>query len=271
DEKSALHWSSVIRQAVVNGLLEKEIENYGTLHITDSGKAFLDKPYEIMIAEDHDYSDVDSDDEIVSAGGQGGASADEALFTMLKDLTRKIAKKHNMPPYVIFQEQSLSDMTIQYPITLDELKQIAGVGSGKAEKYGKEIVELIARYVEENEIDRPLNMVVKSVVNKSTQKVHIIQSVDRKLSLDDVARARGLSFDVLIEEMEAIVYSGTKLDIRYYLNDSIDEEIQDEIIDYFKQAETDSMAVALEELGDDEIDETVLRLVRLRFISEYAN
>jgi ATP-dependent DNA helicase RecQ len=271
DEKSALHWSSVIRQAVVNRFLEKEIENYGTLCITDEGKAFLDKPYEIMIAEDHDYTDVDSDDDIVSSGAQGGAAADEVLFTMLKDLTKKIAKKSNMPPYVIFQEQSLTDMTIQYPITLDELKLIAGVGAGKAEKYGKEVVEMIAKYVEENEIDRPLNMVVKSVVNKSTQKVHIIQSVDRKLSLDDVAAARGISFGELIEEMEAIVYSGTRLDIRYYLNETIDEEIQDEIIDYFKQAETDSMSVALEELGDDEIDETTLRLVRLRFISEYAN
>jgi ATP-dependent DNA helicase RecQ len=224
-----------------------------------------------MIAEDHDYTDVDSDDDIVSSGAQGGAAADEVLFTMLKDLTKKIAKKSNMPPYVIFQEQSLTDMTIQYPITLDELKLIAGVGAGKAEKYGKEVVEMIAKYVEENEIDRPLNMVVKSVVNKSTQKVHIIQSVDRKLSLDDVAAARGISFGELIEEMEAIVYSGTRLDIRYYLNETIDEEIQDEIIDYFKQAETDSMSVALEELGDDEIDETTLRLVRLRFISEYAN
>jgi ATP-dependent DNA helicase RecQ len=224
-----------------------------------------------MIAEDHDYSDVDSDDDVITAGAQGGAAADEVLFSMLKDLTKKIAKKSNMPPYVIFQEQSLTDMTIQYPITLDELKLIAGVGAGKAEKYGKEVVEMIAKYVEENEIDRPLNMVVKSVVNKSTQKVHIIQSVDRKLSLDDVAAARGISFGELIEEMEAIVYSGTRLDIRYYLNDNIDEEIQDEIIDYFKQAETDSMSVALEELGDDEIDETTLRLVRLRFISEYAN
>lgn len=271
DEKSALHWSSVIRQAVVNSLLEKEIENYGTLHMTEAGKNYLKKPFEIMIAEDHDYSDAEGDDEIIAAGGQGGASADELLFGMLKDLTKKIAKKHNMPPYVIFQEQSLVDMTIQYPITLDELKQIAGVGSGKAEKYGKEVVALIASYVEENEIDRPVNMVVKSVVNKSTQKVHIIQSVDRKLALDDIAGAKGLSIEALIEEMEAIVYSGTKLDIRYYLNDTIDDEIQEEIIDYFKQAETDSMSVALEELGDDEIDETMLRLVRLRFISEYAN
>ncbi|MEX1190142.1 MAG: DNA helicase RecQ [Bacteroidia bacterium] len=271
DEKSALHWSSVIRQAVVNRLLDKEIENYGTLHITEEGKAYLKKPFEILIAEDHDYGDSEADDDIITAGGQGGSSADEMLFGMLKDLTRKIAKKHNMPPYVIFQEQSLVDMTIQYPITLDELKQIAGVGTGKAEKYGKEVVEMIASYVQENEIERAVNMVVKSVVNKSTQKVHIIQSVDRKLALDDIASARGLKLGALIEEMEAIVYSGTKLDIRYYLNDTIDDEIQDEIIEYFKQAETDSMSVALEELGDDEIDETMLRLVRLRFISEYAN
>lgn len=267
--KTALHWSSVIRQAVVLGLLDKEIENYGTLHLTKEGKEFLDKPYEIMIAEDHDYSDVDADDEL--GGGGQAASADEVLFSILKDLTRKIAKRHNMPPYVIFQEHALSDMTIQYPITLEELKNIPGVGSGKAEKYGKEIVETIARYVAENEIERPMNMVVKSVVNKSTQKVHIIQSVDRKLALDDIAKAKGLTLTNLIEEMEAIVYSGTKLDIRYYINDIVDEEIQEEIFDYFRQAQTDSMAIALEELGDDEIGETELRLVRLRFISEFAN
>ena len=269
-DKSALHWSSVIRQAVVNGLLEKEIENYGTLHLSKSGQKYLESPYEILIAEDHDYTDVDGDDEVIAAGGQG-AAADELLFSMLKDLTRKIAKRHNMPPYVIFQEQSLIDMTIQYPISLDELKQIAGVGTGKAEKYGKEVVAMISDYVRENEIDRPLNMVVKSVVNKSTLKVHIIQSVDRKLDLNDVAKAKGISLAMLIEEMEAIVYSGTKLDIRYYLNDAIDEEIQDEIMDYFRESETDSMAVAVNELGDDEIGETELRLVRLRFISEYAN
>jgi ATP-dependent DNA helicase RecQ len=267
--QTALHWSSVIRQAVVIGLMDKEIENYGTLHLTAAGKDFLEKPYEIMIAEDHDYTDVDADDEI---GGSGqAASADEVLFSILKDLTRKIAKRHNMPPYVIFQEHALSDMTIQYPITLEELKNIPGVGSGKAEKYGKEIIETIDRYVTENEIDRPMNMVVKSVVNKSTQKVHIIQSVDRKLALDDIAKAKGLTLTNLIEEMEAIVYSGTKLDIRYYINDIIDEEIQEEIFDYFRQAQTDSMAIALDELGDDEIGETELRLVRLRFISEFAN
>jgi ATP-dependent DNA helicase RecQ len=267
--QTALHWSSVIRQAVVIGLLDKEIENYGTLHLTKEGKDFLEKPYEIMIAEDHDYSDVDADDEL--GGGGQSASADEVLFSILKDLTRKIAKRHNMPPYVIFQEHALSDMTIQYPITLDELKNIPGVGSGKAEKYGREIVETIARYVTENEIERPINMVVKSVVNKSTQKVHIIQSVDRKLALDDIAKAKGLTLTNLIEEMEAIVYSGTKLDIRYYINDVVDEEIQEEIFDYFRQAQTDSMAIALEEMGDDEIGETELRLVRLRFISEFAN
>lgn len=270
-DKTPLHWSSVIRQAVVNKLLAKEIENYGTLFLTEEGKNYLKKPFEILIAEDHDYSDSDNDDDIVTSGGQGAAAADEQLFVMLKDLTKKIAKKLNMPPYVIFQEQSLVDMTIQYPITIDELKQIAGVGTGKAEKYGAEFVKIISSYVEENEIDRPVNMVVKSVVKKSTQKVHIIQSVDRKLALDDIASAKGLSFNALIEEMEAIVYSGTKLNIRYYLDDAIDEDIQDEIIEYFKQAETDSMAVAIEELADDEIDETTLRLVRLRFISEYAN
>jgi ATP-dependent DNA helicase RecQ len=271
NDKTPLHWNSVIRQAVVNGLMEKEVENYGILRITNAGHAFLENPTPIMITEDHDYSDTDDDDEIITAGGQGGRAADETLFALLKDITKKIAKKHNMPPYVIFQEQSLIDMTIQYPITIDELKQIAGIGSGKAEKYGKDIVTLISQYVVENEIDRPLNMVVKSVVNKSTQKVHIIQSVDRKIALEDIAKARGLTMDQLIEEMEAIVYSGTRLDIRYYVDDAVDQEIQEEIIDYFKNAETDSMAVALKELEDDEIGEFECRLVRLKFISEAGN
>jgi ATP-dependent DNA helicase RecQ len=270
-DKSALHWSSVIRQAVVQGLLEKEVENYGTLKLSKSGHTYLENPHEILITEDHDYSDTDEDDDIIAANGQGGGAADEILFAMLKDLTRKIAKRHNMPPYVIFQEQSLVDMTIQYPITLDELKQIAGVGTGKAEKYGRELVQLISDYVKENEIDRPMNMVVKSIVNKSTQKVHIIQSVDRKISLQDIARARSLSMDQLIEEMEAIVYSGTRLDISYYIDDVVDEDVQDEIFDYFRSTETDSMQTAMEELADDEIGEYELRLVRLRFISENAN
>jgi ATP-dependent DNA helicase RecQ len=270
-DQSALHWSAVIRQAVVQGFLEKEVENYGTLKLTAAGHAFLEKPHEVLITEDHDYSDTDDDDEIISANGQGGVAADETLFAILKDLTRKIAKKHNMPPYVIFQEQSLIDMTIQYPITLDELKQIPGVGTGKAEKYGREVVQLIANYVKENEIERPMNMVVKSIVNKSTQKVHIIQSVDRKISLQDIANARALTMDQLIEEMEAIVYSGTRLDISYYIDDVVDEDIQDEIFDYFRNAETDSMQAAIDELADEEIGEFELRLVRLRFISENAN
>ena len=270
-EHTVLYWSGVIRQAVVQGLLEKEIENYGTLHITKAGLAFLEHPQPVMITEDHDYSDTDDEDDLIAAGGQGGGAADEVLFAMLKDLTRKIAKKLNMPPYVIFQEQSLVDMTIQYPVTLDELKQIAGVGAGKAEKYGSEFVTTIAQYVQENEIDRPLNMVVKSVVNKSTQKVYIIQSVDRKITLEDIASSKGLTLAALIEEMEAIVYSGTRLDISYYIDEVIDEEIQDEIMDYFRKAETDSMAVAVQEMGDDEIGETELRLMRLKFISQFGN
>ena len=270
-DSSTLHWSSVIRQAVVSGLMDKEIENYGTLKLTSKGKEYLEHPYEMLITEDHDYSDTDDDDEIVAAGAQGGSAADETLFALLKDLTRKIAKRHNMPPYVIFQEQSLVDMTIQYPINLNELKQIAGVGAGKAEKYGKEFVTLIASYVQENEIDRPMNMVVKSVANKSIQKVHIIQSVDRKIMLDDLADARSLSMDQLIQEMEAIVYSGTRLDISYYIDDVIDEDIQDELTEYFRSAETDSIQEAMKALGDNEIGETEIRLMRLKFISENAN
>jgi len=269
DEHTVLHWNSVIRQAVVQGFLEKEVENYGTLKVTKAGYAYLENPHSILITEDHDYSDTDEDDDIVSGGG--GGAGDEMLFGILKDLTKKIAKKHNMPPYVVFQEQSLVDMTIQYPITMDELKQIAGVGSGKAEKYGKEFVPLIAKYVKENEIERPMNMVVKSVVNKSTQKVHIIQNVDRKIPLEDIADAKGLTMTTLVEEMESIVYSGTKLDISYYIDDTIDEEIQDEIIEYFKSAETDSIVEAVKELEDAEIGENEIRLMRLKFISEYGN
>lgn len=270
-DQTPLHWNSVIRQAVVNGLLEKEIENYGTLKLTRKGHEYLENPYSITITEDHDYSDADGDDEIITAGGQGAGAADETLFNILKDLTRKIAKKHNMPPYVVFQEQSLVDMTIQYPVTLDELKQIAGVGAGKAEKYGRELVQVISNYVQEHEIERPMNMVVKSVVNKSTQKVYIIQSVDRKIPLEDIARSKGLSLDSLIEEMESIVFSGTKLDIGYYIDNVIDEEIQEEIIDYFKGSDTDSIEEAIKALEDDEIEEFHIRLMRIRFISEYGN
>lgn len=272
DEHSELHWSSVIRQALVNGLLEKEIENYGTLKITRAGINYLENPYSILITEDHDYSDTDADDEtIVQAGSASGGAADDALFSILKDLTKKIAKQFNMPPYVIFQEQSLVDMTIQYPINMDELKQIAGVGAGKAEKYGKDFIDVIKKYVVENEIDRPMNMVVKSIVNKSTQKVFIIQSVDRKIPLEDIAEAKNITIDNLIEEMESIVFSGTKLDIAYYIDETIDEEIQDEIIEYFKSSDTDSIEVALKELQDDEIGEFQIRLMRLRFVSENGN
>lgn len=270
-EHSNLFWSGVIRQTVVHGFLEKEIENYGTLHMSKAGLDYLERPFSIMITEDHDYSDTDGDEDISAAGGQGGGSADEMLFSILKDLTRKIAKRLNMPPYVIFQEQSLVDMTIQYPVNMEELKQIAGVGGGKAEKYGAEFIEIISQYVQDNEIDRPLNMVVKSVVNKSTQKVYIIQSVDRKITLEDIASSKGLKMSDLLDEMEVIVHSGTRLDISYYIDEVIDEDIQDEIMEYFQKAETDSIQAAIDELGDDEIGETELRLMRIRFISEVGN
>lgn len=270
-DESEQRWSSVFRTAVVSGFLQKEIENYGTLKVSPAGHKFLDKPYSVMVTEDHDYSDTDADDELLAGGGQGGGAADEVLFSLLKDLTKKIAKKHNMPPYVIFQESSLIDMTIQYPITFDELKQVSGVGEGKAKKYGKEYIELIEKYVKDNEIERPMNMVVKSVANKSALKVYIIQNVDRKLDLNDIAAAKKISMEELIEEMEAIVYSGTKLDIGYYLNEKIDEDILEEVFDYFKNSDSDSMALAVDELSDDEIGETELRLMRLKFISDHGN
>jgi len=270
-EETELHWNSVIRTAAVMGLLTKEVEYYGTLKISPDGLKFLESPYSVMITEDHDYSDVDADDDMILAGQNGGGAADEILFAMLKDLTKKIAKKHNMPPYVIFQEPSLIDMTIQYPITMDELKQISGVGEGKAKKYGQDYIQLIEKYVAENEIERPMNLVVKSIVNKSTQKVHIIQSIDRKIALPDIAAARGLKMADLIEEMESIVYSGTRLDISYYLQEVIDEDLLVDVFEYFRSSETDSIAVALKELEDDELDEELIRLSRLQFITKFAN
>ncbi|MEO0312375.1 MAG: helicase RecQ, partial [Bacteroidota bacterium] len=212
-------WTAVIRQALLAGFLTKDIETYGTLKLTDAGKAFINQPHSIKVVEDNDYSNTEGDDDDEEgAGGSGGSAADAELFSALKDLRKKLAKQTNLPPFVIFQDPSLEEMAINYPITLDELKNISGVGSGKATKYGKPFVELIAKYVEENDIERPLDLVVKSVVNKSGLKVYIITNIDRKISLDDMARSKGLVLGDLLTEIETIVASGTRIDINYYIN-----------------------------------------------------
>jgi ATP-dependent DNA helicase RecQ len=269
-DKDEKFWNAVMRQSLVERLLEKEIEDYGTLKVTKSGKDFLDKPRSIKMSKDHDYENP-AEGEGLTGMGQKTSATDKVLFALLKDLRKEIARKNNLPPFVIFQDPSLEDMAIQYPVKLDELKQITGVGSGKAERFGKPFVELIARYVEENEIERPMDMVVKSVVNKSGLKVYIIQNIDRKVSLEDVAMAKGIEFDELLHEIESIVASGTKIDIRYYINQVIDVDKQEEIFDYFKTAETDSYLMALQELGEDDYTEEEIRLMRIRFMSEMGN
>ena len=266
-------WNAVIHQGMILGLLHKDIESYGLIEVTAEGRKFVESPWQIMLTEDREFSDGDDDDDDVpGAGGvRGGGGGDEQLLTMLKDLRRDIAKKHRLQPWVIFSDPSLEDMSIMYPITLEELKNCQGVGDGKARKFGKEFLELIARYVEENEIERPDDFVVKSIVNKSANKVYIIQSVDRKLPLEDIASAKGLEMEELLDEIEAIVFSGTKLNLDYYITQTLDDDVVDEIFEYFREeAESDSLADAMADLGSD-YDEVEVRLVRIKFLCEVAN
>ena len=267
DEK---FWYAVLRQSLVERLLEKDIEDYGTLKVSAAGKGFLKEPRSVKMSKDHDY-DSPEDADSVSGMAQKTSATDKVLFSLLKDLRKQIARKHNLPPFVIFQDPSLEDMAIQYPVKLDELKQITGVGSGKAERFGRPFIDLISRYVEDNEIERPMDMVVKSVVNKSGLKVYLIRNIDRKISLEDLAEGKGLDFDDLLQELESIVASGTKIDINYYINEAIDEDKQEEIFDYFKTAETDSYSDALVELGEDDYTEDEIRLMRIKFMSEMGN
>lgn len=270
-DQDAKYWNAVMRQALVAGFISKDIESYGLLSVTDEGKEFIKNPESFMLTKDHDYESVDDDMDIKSGGGKTGA-VDNELFNILKDLRKKVAKELNLPPFVIFQDPSIEDMAIQYPITLEEMQQIAGVGAGKAQKYGKKFVELIAKYVDEKEIIRPMDMVVKSVVNKSGIKVYIIQSIDRQMSLPDIADAKGLEMHELLDEIESIVQSGTKLNIDYYINEVIDEDKQDDIYEYFREeAETESIEAALEELGEEEYSEEEVRLMRIKFFSELGN
>jgi ATP-dependent DNA helicase RecQ len=271
DDKEEKYWQAIIRQAIVNGFLIKDIENYGLLKLSDKGHAFLKKPHSIKFTRDHDFSNTDKDEDDAMVGGKGAGASDEVLFALLKDLVKKTAKAKNLPPYVIFQETSLEEMAIQYPITTEEMTKISGVGAGKAAKYGKPFVELIKKYVEENDIERPSDMVIKSVVNKSGLKVYIIQNIDRKVGLKDMAKSKNISIDELITEIETIVASGTKVNLNYYIDDVMDEDKQDEVMDYFKESDSDSIDAALKELGGDEYTEEELRIMRIKFYSEYGN
>lgn len=268
DEHEEKFWNAVIRQALIAGYLEKEIENYGILKLTAKGRKFMKKPESFMVSEDNEFED--DDEEVVSRSGGGTGVTDPALFNALLDLRKKMSKNLNVPPYVIFQDPSLEAMATMYPVSIEELQNIPGVGAGKAKRYGKEFCDLIRQHCEEYEIERPEDFRVRTVANKSKLKVSIIQSIDRKVALDDIASAKGIDFNELLDEIEAIVYSGTKLNIDYFLDEAMDEDHLLDIYDYFKESETDSLAVAMDELGDDYTEEEV-RLVRIKFISEMAN
>ena len=261
-------WNAVIRQALLAGFLSKDVENYGLLKVTSDGKKFLKKPKSFKIVEDNDFEEEEMEETPLRGGAT--CAVDPVLYAMLKDLRKKMAKKLDVPPYVIFQDPSLEAMATIYPVTMEELQNILGVGAGKAKRYGKEFCELIKKHCEENEIDRPEDLRVRTVANKSKLKVSIIQSIDRKVELDDIAMAKGIEFSELLDEIEAIVYSGTKLNIDYFLDEIMDEDHLDDIYDYFKESTTDSIDDAMDELGDDYTEEEI-RLVRIKFISEMAN
>ena len=265
DEK---YWMALLRQVLVAGLLGKDIESYGVIKTTAKGESYLKNPISFMMSEDHEYNET-VDDAIVTASKSTGI-ADEILMSMLKDLRKKEAKKLSVPPFVVFQDPSLEDMSLKYPISIEELSNIHGVGEGKAKKYGKPFVELINQYVSENDITRPDDLVVKSTGANSGLKMYIIQNVDRKLALDDISKAKGLSMDDLLKEMEQIVYSGTKLNIKYWVDDLLDDDQQEEIHDYFMESESDKIDAALK-VFDGEYDTEELRLMRIKFISEVAN
>ncbi len=267
-EKSRQFWTMVYRRALVSCFIEKDIEQYGVIKLTNEGQKFLDEPKSFMLMEDHNFEGNEEEEKIQEKGGV--SALDSTLFAILKDLRKKIAKTNNLPPYVIFQDPSLEDMCTNYPVTVEELANIQGVGAGKAQKYGKEFVEVIKQYVEDNEIERAQDMVVKTVANKSKFKVYIIQNIDRQIDLEDIASALGLSYDELIKEMEAIVFSGTKLMIDYYINKILDDDQQQEIMDYFMEASSDNISEAFDEFEGDYAEED-LRLMRLKLHSKHGN
>ena len=264
DEKT---WNAVIRQALISRYIDKEIENYGVLKVTPSGREYIKNPVSFKVTEDNDYEEPEEE---VPVRGGAACAVDPGLYSMLKDLRKRVSKKLNLPPYVIFQDPSLEAMATTYPVNMDELQNVPGVGAGKAKRYGEDFLSLIRKHVEENEIERPEDLRVRTVANKSKLKVSIIQAIDRKIALDDVALTKGLDFTELLDEIEAIVYSGTKINIDYFLNEIMDSDHIDEIMDYFKESSTDSIQDALDELGGDFTEEEA-RLVRIKFISEMGN
>ena len=274
-DKGVKFWVAIIRQAVVMHFLHKDLEQYGLISITPKGKEFLEHPHSVLMAEDREFADGDEEEDedsaAVSAVRHGGGVGDPALFSMLKDLRKDMSRKLKLPGFVIFTDPSLEDMSIHYPITLDELKNCQGVGEGKARKFGKEFISLIAKYVEEYNIQRPEDIVVKSLVNKSANKVYIIQNIDRKIPLEDIAEAKNMELSDVLDELEAIVAAGTRIDIDYYIRQTVDEDKVEDIYEYFKEeAQSDSIADAVKELGPD-YEEEEIRLVRIKFLSEVAN
>ncbi|TAL57190.1 MAG: DNA helicase RecQ [Bacteroidetes bacterium] len=271
DDKDERYWNAVVRQAHVAGLLSKDIENYGLLKVTKDGRKFLEKPSSFLLTKDHDFKNPDDEEGEAIISGQGGTALDQPLYKMLKDLVKQVSKKENLQPWIIFQETCLSEMATTYPTTLDELAKVSGVGPGKAQRYGKSFADLIAKYVKDNKIERPQDLIVKSTINKSGLKVFLIQAIDRKLSLEDIADAKGLTMSDLIGELESIVSAGTRVNIGHYINEVIDDDVQDDIYQYFRKADSDSVETALKELGEDEYDEEDVRLMRIKFISEVGN
>ena len=267
-EDGEILWKSLMRQIVLHNFVQKDIDNYGLLKLTKSGNSFIENPYSIKFILNY-LMDV-AEDEVEEAQQQSGA-LDTLLLQMLKDLRKKIAKQKNLPPFVVFQDPSLDEMCTHYPISIDELKQIQGVGSGKASKFGLPFIELIKKYVDENDIDRPVDLVIKSAANKSAFKVSIIQNIDRQIALEDIASAKGISYDEILKELETIVNSGTKLNLNYYINELIEDDRQDEVFDYFRATETDSIDEALSELGTDDYTREEVQLMRIKFLSELGN
>lgn len=259
--------SAVIRQATIAGYINRDVENFGILHVTPKGKAFLNKPTSFKIVEDTEFTE---DEEELPIKNGANCAVDPELYSMLKDLRKKVAKKLDLPPYVIFQDPSLEAMATTYPITMEELQNITGVGAGKAKRYGEDFLKLIKTHVEENEIERPEDLRVRSVANKSKLKISIIQSIDRKIALDELANSKGLEFDELLDEVEAIVYSGTKINIGYFLNEIMEEDRQEDIYEYFRESESDDLETAVQELGADYTVEEI-RLVRIKFLSDLGN
>ena len=273
-DRSDRFWCTVIHQGLILHLLDKEIESYGLIGVTDKGRDFFEEPYPLRLVEDRAFSnggDDDDDDELNAALRGSEAAGDPVLLAMLKDLRKDVSRRLKLQPWIIFGDPSLNDMSILYPMTIEELRNCQGVGEGKARKFGKEFVDLIRKYVEENEIERPDDFVIKSAPSKSAHKVFIIQSIDRRLALEDIAQARGLGMDELLNEIEGIVSSGTKLNLDYYISENIDEDVVEEIFDYFKEeASSDSVEDAIRELGPD-YEEMEVRLVRIKFLCEIAS